>query len=112
MKVVVLAAGPEDRLVRFRAWPFSWEGAPPQSVTLSVNGARVATLSLPGGAAVQGVVTPAAAWRDGENALAFEFAWAEAPKDRVPGAADARTLAAAFDWIEVVPVRPVSSPQP
>lgn len=101
---MVLAAGPGDRLVRFRAWPFSWEGAPPQSVTVSVNGARVATLPLPGGAAVQGVVTPAAAWAEGENALELEFAWAEAPRDRVPGAGDARTLAAAFDWLEVLPV--------
>ena len=47
---------------------------------------------------------PAAAWKRGKNALTFDFAYAEAPKDRIAGADDGRTLAAGFDWLEVLPV--------
>ena len=111
-RVVLLAPGAADRLVRFRAWPFGWEGAPPQTVAVSLNGARFASVTLSAGPAVYGAVSPAAAWKEGTNTLTFEFAWAEAPKDRVPGADDTRTLSAAFDWIEVVPVRAEGALQP
>lgn len=110
-EVTLVAPGAADRLVRFRAWPFEWPGAPPQTVSVSVNGTTFATVTLGSGPAVYGAVAPAAAWKEGANTLRFEFAWAEAPKDRVPGGGDARTLAAAFDWIEVVPVRP-EGPRP
>jgi hypothetical protein len=111
-EVRLVAPGAADRLVRFRAWPFEWEGAPPQTVSVSVNGTKFATVTLSPGPAVYSGVAPAAAWKEGANTLAFEFAWAEAPKDRVPAADDTRTLAAAFDWIEVLPVRPEGSRQP
>lgn len=111
-EVRLVAPGAADRLVRFRAWPFEWEGAPPQTVSLSVNGTRFATVTLSKGPAVFGGVAPAAAWKEGANTLKLEFRWAEAPKDRVPGADDTRTLSAAFDWIEVLPVRPEGSRQP
>jgi hypothetical protein len=100
----VFAGGPGERLVRFRAWPFLWEGAPPQTVTVSVNGVRLETLTLWPGPRVYAVTSPGPAWKEGENTLTFSFGYAEAPKDRVPGAADTRTLAAAFDWIEIVPL--------
>ena len=111
-EVTLVAPGSADRLVRFRAWPFEWPGAPPQTASVSVNATTFATDTLVGGPAVYGAVAPAAAWREGANTLRFEFAWAEAPKDRAPGADDSRTLAAAFDWIEVVPVRLEGSRRP
>jgi hypothetical protein len=102
---VRVTAGPAaDRLVRFRAWPFRWDGAPPQTVTLSVNDVRLETIALGDGPRVYAAVSPGAAWKEGTNVLTFEFAYAEAPRDRIPGAADTRTLAAAFDWIEILPV--------
>lgn len=111
-EVRLVAPGAADRLVRFRAWPFEWEGAPPQTVSVSVNGTRFATVTLAKGPAVYGGIAPATLWKEGANTLGLEFGWAEAPKDRVPGADDTRTLSAAFDWIEVVPVRPEGSRQP
>lgn len=100
-----VVAGPAvDRLVRFRAWPFRWEGAPPQTVALSLNGVRLAAWTLADGPRVYSAASPAAAWKEGANVLAFAFAYAEAPRDRVPGAVDTRTLAAALDWVELVPV--------
>jgi hypothetical protein len=56
---------------------------------------------------VYSVSAPRAAWRRGDNDLALEFAYAESPKDRM-GAADGRTLAACFDWLEIVPVLPLA----
>lgn len=103
-RATVVAGGAADRLVRFRTWPFRWEGAPPQTVTVAVNGVQLATWTLSDGARVYSADSPAAAWREGPNVLSFTFAYAEAPRDRIPGAADSRTLAAAFDWVEVVPV--------
>ena len=111
-KAAVLATGAGDRLVRFRAWPFRWEGAPPQTVTVSVNDVRLETLTLEDGPRVYTASSPGPAWKPGANVLKLEFAYAEAPKDRTPGASDARTLAAAFDWIELVPVRVEGSGRP
>ena len=102
--VTVSAGGSADRLVRFRAWPFGWSGAPPQTVTVLVNDVRLDAMTVWEGPRVYSVVSPGAAWKSGANVLRFEFAWAEAPKDRVPGEGDTRTLAAAFDWIEILPV--------
>lgn len=103
-RATVLADAASDRLVRFRAWPFRWEGSPPQAVTVSVNEVRLGTLTLGDGPRVYSLVSPGPAWKPGPNVLTFEFTYAEAPKDRIPGAADTRPLAAAFDWIEIVPL--------
>lgn len=102
--VAVTADGPADRLIRFRAWPFGWAGAPPQTVTVWVNDVRLETMTVWEGPRVYSTASPGPAWKSGVNVLRFEFAWAEAPKDRIPDAADTRTLAAAFDWIEILPV--------
>ncbi len=101
--LAVAEAGTGGRLLRFRCWPYRWAGAPPQSVTLSVNGRHLETLALADGPRVYAVATPAEVWRRGRNLVRLDFAYAEAPRDRVAGASDARTLAAAFDWLEVVP---------
>jgi hypothetical protein len=111
-RVSVLASGAADRIVRFRAWPFRWDGAPAQAVTVSVNGMKAAPVPLQGDTRVYSVVTPGGAWAPGVNVLAFEFAYAEAPKDRVPGATDTRTLAVAFDWLEILPVATEGARQP
>ena len=95
-----------DRLVRFRAWPYRFPGAPPQVITLWVNDAKIESTPLADGPRVYAFVAPKAAFKKGRNDLRLEFAYAEAPKDRQPGAGDARTLAAAFDWLELVPPRP------
>ena len=101
--VTVSVDGPADRLVRFRLWPFGWAGAPPQTVAVWVNDVRLEAVTVQGGPRVYSAASPGPAWKRGANALRFEFAWAEAPKDRIPGSGDSRTLAAAFDWIEILP---------
>ncbi len=95
--------GDGDRLLRFRCWPFRWGGAGPQTLNLFLNDARIAALTLQDGPRVYSVPTPQAAWRRGANEIRLEFGYAEAPRDRVAGSGDPRTLAAAFDWLEIVP---------
>jgi hypothetical protein len=103
--VRVSSRGDGDRLVRFRAWPYRYPGAPPQKVTLFVNDARVESSAMGDGPRVYAFLAPKAAFREGPNELRFELTYAEAPKDREAGAGDSRTLAAAFDWLELVPPR-------
>jgi hypothetical protein len=105
-RVVVQSRADGDRLLRFRCWPFAYPGGPGQTLTLSVNDRRFETVPLSAEARVYAIQTPKAAWRRGANELTFAFAYAETPKGRVPGAGDERTLAAAFDWLEILPPAP------
>jgi hypothetical protein len=102
-RMTVTNAGGSDRVVRFRAWSFLYPNAPEQTVTLFVNGTRIDAAGLYREPHVATFVVPKALWKKGENELRFAFAWAEAPKDRMPGSDDSRTLAAAFDWLEILP---------
>ncbi len=95
-----------DQLVRFRCWPFRFPGAQPQTATLFVNGNRIESVGLADGSRVYSFATPEALWKPGANEIRFEFAYAEAPRDRLPGNGDPRTLSAAFDWLEIVPSKP------
>jgi hypothetical protein len=107
-RVVVTSRADGDRLVRFRCWPFGWPGGPAQTVAFSVNGRRLETLTLGGEPRVYAIATPRDAWKNGVNELVFAFGYAESPKDRVPGATDERTLAAGFDWLEILPPAPAA----
>lgn len=102
-KVRVTSAGGSDRVIRFRASSFVYAGSPEQTVTFFVNGTRVDAAGLYREPHVVSFVVPKALWKKGENELKFEFLWTASPKDRIPGASDPRTLAAAFDWIEILP---------
>jgi hypothetical protein len=110
--VTVSGGSPADRLIRFRVWPYAWPGAPPQTVTVWLNDVRLAAMTVWEGPRVYSAASPGPAWKSGGNVLRFEFAWAEAPKDRIPGDGDSRTLAAAFDWIEILPTGAEGSRRP
>ena len=101
-RLTVVSRGAGDRLVRFRCWPFSFPGAPPQTLTLYVNDQKVETVTLGGEARVYALSAPRTLWKTGANDLKFVFAYAESPKDRLSGATDERTLSAAFDWLEIL----------
>ena len=103
--VTVSSRAKGDQLLRFRCWPFRFPGAPVQAATIFVNGSRVESINLAEGARVYSFTTPEALWKPGPNEIRFEFSYAAAPKDRVPGSSDQRTLSTAFDWLEIVPAR-------
>jgi hypothetical protein len=105
-RLVVQSRADGDRLVRFRCWPFGFPGGPGQTLTLFLNDRKIDTIMLGGEPRVYSLPTPKAAWKRGVNELKFIFAYAESPKDHVPGADDQRTLSAAFDWLEILPPAP------
>lgn len=102
VRIAVREASDSDRLVRFRCWPYWYEGAPAQTAALAVNGAEVETVRLSPDRGVYSVYVPRTLWRAGANDLAFTFAYAERPRDH-GGGEDDRALAVAFDWLEIVP---------
>ncbi len=102
----IFAAEKGDRLLRFRCWPFGWPGSPGQVVTVTLNETRIDSVPLKAEPRVYSVAIPAAAWKVGPNELRLDFTYAEAPRDRIPGLTDERTLAVAFDWLEIVPPVP------
>jgi hypothetical protein len=103
--VTVSSRAKGDQLLRFRCWPFRYTGAPAQVAAVFVNGSRIDSVTLADGARVYSFATPEALWKSGPNEIRFEFAYAEAPKDRVPGSSDQRALSVAFDWLEVLPAK-------
>lgn len=89
--------------IRLRTWSFAYPGAGPQVLTLFVNDNRVGTLTLSPAPAEYSLSTPWSVWKEDENVVRFRFSRADPPALRVPGATDARPLAAAFDWVRIQP---------
>jgi hypothetical protein len=95
--------------VQVRLHAFAYPGAPPQTLTLSANGAP-ATDSAKGHSCGPLPVTgdwqtiectlDEASWRHGVNTLTLQFAYSQRPVDVGLGG-DPRPLAAAVDWIRV-----------
>jgi hypothetical protein len=100
----VSSAAKGDRVVVARLTPLHYEGAPPQVITAYINGTKIGSQPVPPDVLTT-LTFPASRqyWLPGQNALTFEFAYAKDPKSVIPGAEDARVLAAAFDWVEIVP---------
>jgi hypothetical protein len=88
-----------DYVVRFRALPFLFPGAPPQSVELWVNGGLAGRRLLVGEMRDYAIDVPRELLGRNLNVFRFRHAYARSPAD-VSGSTDARTLAARYEWIE------------
>jgi hypothetical protein len=88
----------ERLLFQVQAQAFQFEGAPPQQVTLVVNGRSFGPADVTGGWQVTEIETPADAWNRGINRLHLQFARATRPRDVGLGD-DTRALGAAVDVI-------------
>jgi|GEM_PF-346748 len=97
---VWLLPGPDDYLT-IRAWPFHWEGAPEQKVSVRINDTLAGTLALQPGRRTYSLALPVERISPGRNTLTFEFSRLGTPNAIEPGAIDQRPLAAAFAWLEV-----------
>jgi hypothetical protein len=91
--------------VQVRAHAFAYPGAPPQALSLRVNGAVAAAgscdaLPVPAGWQVLECTVDAGVLRAGVNAIELRFAGVQRPMD-VGAGGDSRPLAAAVDWIRV-----------
>jgi hypothetical protein len=86
--------------VTVRARPYSYPGAPPQALSLVVNGRSYGPVPAVDGWNVVTLDVPAEAWRTGVNDVVLVFSRATRPAD-VGASGDGRTLAAAVDWLRV-----------
>jgi hypothetical protein len=96
---------PVDRVLEVRMRPLVYPGSPPQTVSLDVNGTLRAKLVLEPEWAVYRVTLPATSFRSGRNTLTFRYGYALAPASVIPGSSDERTLAVAFDALELTPAQ-------
>ncbi len=78
-------AGPKDVTLRLALAPLTYDGAPPQSVSIRVNDVTVLKQQalVPGWQTVQAQV-PASTTRRGPNRVTLDFAWAESPRQVFP----------------------------
>ncbi|HTQ06298.1 MAG TPA: acyltransferase [Polyangiaceae bacterium] len=100
---VTVDATKAEQFVRLRGFPYMYPGGPTQTLKVSVNGTPVGNQTLTPSPTVYQFKAPASVWKDGRNELTFEFTYAQAPKATDPASPDVRTLAAALDWVQVVP---------
>ena len=87
--------------VQVRGQAFMFADAPPQALTLAVNGVAGPPLSLPGAWTVVETLVPQERWRAGVNDVRLTFARGTRPSDLGPST-DQRELSAAVDYIRVV----------
>ncbi|RME49914.1 MAG: hypothetical protein D6796_04095, partial [Caldilineae bacterium] len=76
--------GTGDRRLSLRLTPFDYPGAPPQAMTLLLNGQPIGEQALASGWQVVEVPLPAEALRPGLNRLALRFRHRAAPRDVLP----------------------------
>jgi hypothetical protein len=80
--------------------PFSYQGAPPQTVNITMNGHPVSELSLTANWTPDEVDIPSTVIRCGLNELTLHFSHLASPQDVLPGSSDQRNLALAVDYVK------------
>ncbi len=112
VELEVAGGGPTEVAVRCR--PYQWDGAPPQSLELVVNGVGVGSVKLTPDSATYTFAVPGEAVARGVNRLELRFAWVARPGDHEPGSTDLRTLAAAVEWLAMgsIPAAAAREPAP
>ncbi|MBZ5557202.1 MAG: hypothetical protein LAO77_08020 [Acidobacteriia bacterium] len=81
--------------------PFSYAGAPPQRLSLTVNGTAIGSTVLPDGWSVQTFPIPDRFLVPGVNRMDFEFNHCGVPAVVAPGSSDTRCLSVAFDYARI-----------
>jgi hypothetical protein len=90
---------PVNRILDLRLQPFTYQGSPPQTIAVYVNGRLGGRLTLEPAWARYHVNLPAALFRSGLNAVTFKYGHMASPARVIPGSGDTRMLAVAFDSV-------------
>jgi arylsulfatase A-like enzyme len=85
-----------------RCRPYRYPKAPPQTMTVLVNGTELQTVELKGGFRTYKIKLPQQSLRRGGNHTVLRFAYARSPQEQDPANRDDRTLAAAVTWAGLV----------
>lgn len=91
--------------VQIHAQPFQYQGAPPQTVRLVINGTAGPEATLEPGWTTTVLEVDERFWRAGVNRVQLAFGRATRPAE-VGGGSDIRMLAAAVNWVRVSVVSP------
>lgn len=97
----LFVAEPRPLELSFRAWPFRFPGAPPQRLTLVLNGAPLSELTLGDSPAEYRLALPASLQIEGDNVLDVVYAYHHSPRESLPGASDPRSLSVGWDWLHL-----------
>lgn len=103
---------PRDRRVVVHALPLTHPSLPAQTMTLSVNGASVATVSMTPEWRDYAFDAPSALWREGLNELKFTFGRVTIPATLGPPFSDPRALAVCFEGVSITESGPAHPPPP
>ncbi len=103
-------AEPRDLALTFRCWPFSYPGAPSQTLTLWINGHDVGGLELGATALEYRIEVHAADLISGTNQLEIAYGHHRSPSEVLPGATDDRGLAVGWDWLRIGEAAPARAP--
>jgi arylsulfatase A-like enzyme len=111
-EVAISIRRPSPRELVLHGVPFTFPGAPPQRVGVSLNGRPLGDLTLDaeGGARDYRLPVPASLQRRGVNRLRLAYAYARRPLDVTPGSQDARPLAVFWTGLELVGGRDYGAP--
>jgi hypothetical protein len=90
-----------DYKLTIAALPFSYQGAPPQKVKITMNGHPVSELSLTANWAPYKVDIPSTFIHYGLNELTLHFSHLASPQDVLPESSDQRILAVAVDYVKL-----------
>ena len=97
----VPAAELRDRVIRFRALPFTYPDAPSQTLELWLNESLLTSVELPRGWSEHEIEVPASVWGAGPDILFLRFGRSTVPAEVIAGSQDRRRLSAAFDFLEL-----------
>jgi arylsulfatase A-like enzyme len=92
---------PRDLTLVLDCQAFEFDGAPPQTVTVTLGDRQLAAVKLGRGFSRYQVALPADALRRGVNRLRFEYGVSHRPSELLPGSRDERDLAVQWDAIEL-----------
>ncbi|MCP3964273.1 MAG: hypothetical protein GY719_41115 [bacterium] len=90
---------PRNLKVVGRCRAFRWQDAQRQTVTVEVNGRRIRDLRLEGKMTEIRFTLPAEDLARGRNRLRFLYSYHGSPSRVIPGSADSRQLAVAWDFL-------------
>ena len=92
---------PRALSLTFRCWPFGFDGAPRQSLTLVLNDHELTKLELAPEPGEYHVSLPVAYQVGGDNTLRFLYGYHRAPSEVISGVSDDRRLGVGWDWLRV-----------
>ncbi len=92
---------PRALSLTFRYWPFGFDGAPGQTLTLVLNDHELTKLELASEPGEYHVSLPVEYQVGGDNKLRFLYGYHRAPSEVISGVSDDRRLGVGWDWLRV-----------